>query len=247
MSTHWSGQFITTSAEVTPNGGLVRESPPKWPEIRVRIYNELPRLMLGFKSGTFKNRHNNPCTSEAFWVMLALLDKDRYVLLMKSVEVPWPPVMKHAKHAVLACFSSVISENWHILSGSSWNFGRIESQKRAAQGVVVHHVWKCFCFCEKSLWVIMFGPTCQDLAMLPSALNRIELLQTEKNHGTSSHEFFHRIMFKFQTWWSHLSKWWHILLWSFAILSGWWILPKLGLKPGRFTPHWDWDVVIESS
>ena len=24
-----SGQFITTSAEVTPNGGLVRESPPK--------------------------------------------------------------------------------------------------------------------------------------------------------------------------------------------------------------------------
>ena len=26
-----SGQFITTSAEVTPNGGLVRESPPKWP------------------------------------------------------------------------------------------------------------------------------------------------------------------------------------------------------------------------
>ena len=28
---HVSGQFITTSAEVTPNGGLVRESPPKWP------------------------------------------------------------------------------------------------------------------------------------------------------------------------------------------------------------------------
>ena len=27
----YSGQFITTSAEVTPNGGLVRESPPKWP------------------------------------------------------------------------------------------------------------------------------------------------------------------------------------------------------------------------
>ncbi len=27
----WAGQFITTSAEVTPNGGLVRESPPKWP------------------------------------------------------------------------------------------------------------------------------------------------------------------------------------------------------------------------
>ena len=26
-----SGQFIATSAEVTPNGGLVRESPPKWP------------------------------------------------------------------------------------------------------------------------------------------------------------------------------------------------------------------------
>ena len=26
-----SVQFITTSAEVTPNGGLVRESPPKWP------------------------------------------------------------------------------------------------------------------------------------------------------------------------------------------------------------------------
>ena len=26
-----SGQFITTSAEVTANGGLVRESPPKWP------------------------------------------------------------------------------------------------------------------------------------------------------------------------------------------------------------------------
>ena len=26
-----SGQFITTSAEVTPNGGLGRESPPKWP------------------------------------------------------------------------------------------------------------------------------------------------------------------------------------------------------------------------
>ena len=26
-----SGQFITTSAEVTPNGGLVRESPQKWP------------------------------------------------------------------------------------------------------------------------------------------------------------------------------------------------------------------------
>ena len=25
------GQFITTSAEVTPNGGLVRESFPKWP------------------------------------------------------------------------------------------------------------------------------------------------------------------------------------------------------------------------
>ena len=24
-----SGQFITTSAEVTPNGGLVREIPPK--------------------------------------------------------------------------------------------------------------------------------------------------------------------------------------------------------------------------
>ena len=30
-TTTWdvSGQFITTSAEVTPNGGLVRESPPK--------------------------------------------------------------------------------------------------------------------------------------------------------------------------------------------------------------------------
>ena len=28
---HISGQIITTSAEVTPNGGLVRESPPKWP------------------------------------------------------------------------------------------------------------------------------------------------------------------------------------------------------------------------
>ena len=28
---HIFGQFITTSAEVTPNGGLVRESPPKWP------------------------------------------------------------------------------------------------------------------------------------------------------------------------------------------------------------------------
>ena len=27
----FSGQFRTTSAEVTPNGGLVRESPPKWP------------------------------------------------------------------------------------------------------------------------------------------------------------------------------------------------------------------------
>ena len=26
-----SRQFITTSAEVTPNGGLVRESPQKWP------------------------------------------------------------------------------------------------------------------------------------------------------------------------------------------------------------------------
>ncbi len=26
-----SGKFIATSAEVTPNGGLVRESPPKWP------------------------------------------------------------------------------------------------------------------------------------------------------------------------------------------------------------------------
>ena len=26
-----SGQFITTSAKVTPNGGLVRESPLKWP------------------------------------------------------------------------------------------------------------------------------------------------------------------------------------------------------------------------
>ena len=26
-----SGQFITTSAEVTPNGGLVSKSPPKWP------------------------------------------------------------------------------------------------------------------------------------------------------------------------------------------------------------------------
>ena len=26
-----SRQFIATSAEVTPNGGLVRESPPKWP------------------------------------------------------------------------------------------------------------------------------------------------------------------------------------------------------------------------
>ena len=26
-----SGQFITTSAKVTPNGGLVREFPPKWP------------------------------------------------------------------------------------------------------------------------------------------------------------------------------------------------------------------------
>ena len=26
-----SAQFITTSAEVTPNGGLVMESPPKWP------------------------------------------------------------------------------------------------------------------------------------------------------------------------------------------------------------------------
>ena len=24
---HWSGQIITTSAEVTPNGGLVRASP----------------------------------------------------------------------------------------------------------------------------------------------------------------------------------------------------------------------------
>ena len=28
-STLVSGQFITTSAEVTPNGGLVRESPQK--------------------------------------------------------------------------------------------------------------------------------------------------------------------------------------------------------------------------
>ena len=30
-----SGQFITTSAEVTPNGGLVRESPPKWIDIDI--------------------------------------------------------------------------------------------------------------------------------------------------------------------------------------------------------------------
>ena len=29
MISEFSGQFITTSAEVTPNGGLVRESPPK--------------------------------------------------------------------------------------------------------------------------------------------------------------------------------------------------------------------------
>ena len=29
--TYTSGQFIATSAEVTPNGGLVRESPAKWP------------------------------------------------------------------------------------------------------------------------------------------------------------------------------------------------------------------------
>ena len=28
---HGSGQFIATSAEVTPNGGLVRQSPQKWP------------------------------------------------------------------------------------------------------------------------------------------------------------------------------------------------------------------------
>ncbi len=30
-SLHMSGQFITTSAEVTPNRSLVRESPRKWP------------------------------------------------------------------------------------------------------------------------------------------------------------------------------------------------------------------------
>ena len=41
------GQFMTTSAEVTPNGGLVRESPPKWPEIRLRTYNKLPRNLPG--------------------------------------------------------------------------------------------------------------------------------------------------------------------------------------------------------
>ena len=43
---HKTGQIIiiiATSAEVTPNGGLVRESPSKCPEIRFMNYSTLPR------------------------------------------------------------------------------------------------------------------------------------------------------------------------------------------------------------
>ena len=40
-----SGQIIATSAEVTPNGGLVRASPPKSPSFRFRNYTNLARFM----------------------------------------------------------------------------------------------------------------------------------------------------------------------------------------------------------
>ena len=40
---HHPGQIIATSAEVTLNGGLVRESPPKSPYFRFRNYSNLPR------------------------------------------------------------------------------------------------------------------------------------------------------------------------------------------------------------
>ena len=39
------GQFITTSAEVTSKGSLVRESYPKWPKkFRLRIYNKIAQM-----------------------------------------------------------------------------------------------------------------------------------------------------------------------------------------------------------
>ena len=42
-----SGQFITTSAKVTPNGGLVRESPPKMALNQVKhLFHKLPRCLM---------------------------------------------------------------------------------------------------------------------------------------------------------------------------------------------------------
>ena len=43
LQVYQSGQIITTSAEVTLNSGLVREYPPKSPEVGLRIYKKLPR------------------------------------------------------------------------------------------------------------------------------------------------------------------------------------------------------------
>ena len=43
---HFSGQIIATSAEVTPNGGLVRESPQNPLNSGLEDYSNLPRFLL---------------------------------------------------------------------------------------------------------------------------------------------------------------------------------------------------------
>lgn len=48
---HESGQIKATSAEVTPNGGLAGESPPKFPYFRFRNHSNLPRRFF------IKTRH----------------------------------------------------------------------------------------------------------------------------------------------------------------------------------------------
>ena len=65
------GQIITTSAEVIPNGGLVRESPSKSPFFRFRNYTNLPRCYLGLtvffqgKLEGFFNEKNNLGTPDS--------------------------------------------------------------------------------------------------------------------------------------------------------------------------------------
>ena len=46
FSFHLSGQFITTSAEVTPNGGLVRESPQNGLKLGLGFIINCPDLYI---------------------------------------------------------------------------------------------------------------------------------------------------------------------------------------------------------